>query len=34
MPKPEQLPESLRNFAYINAAPVDTGRDFHRDLDG
>jgi TIR domain len=32
MPAPEQLPESLRNFAFINAAPVDTGRDFHRDL--
>ena len=32
MPKPEQLPESLRDFAFINAAPVDTGRDFHRDL--
>jgi formylglycine-generating enzyme required for sulfatase activity len=32
MPKPEQLPESLRSFAFINAAPVDTGRDFHRDL--
>jgi hypothetical protein len=32
MPKPEQLPDSLRNFAFINAAPVDTGRDFHRDL--
>jgi formylglycine-generating enzyme required for sulfatase activity len=33
MPKPEQLPESLRSFAFINAASVDTGRDFHRDLD-
>ena len=32
MPKPEQLPQSLRDFAFINAAPVDTGRDFHRDL--
>lgn len=32
MPKPEQLPESLKDFAFINAAPVDTGRDFHRDL--
>jgi hypothetical protein len=29
MPAPSQLPESLRQFAYINAAPVDTGRDFH-----
>jgi invasion protein IalB len=33
MPKPEQLPESLRSFSYVNAAPVDTGRDFHRDVD-
>lgn len=33
MPKIEQLPESLKNFAFINAATVDTGRDFHRDLD-
>jgi TIR domain len=32
MPMPEQLPESLKNFAFINAAPVDAGRDFHRDL--
>jgi TIR domain len=28
MPQPAQLPESLKNFAFINAAPVDTGRDF------
>lgn len=33
MPKIEQLPESLKNFSFINAATVDTGRDFHRDLD-
>jgi TIR domain len=33
MPKIEQLPESLRNFAFIHAAIVDTGRDFHRDVD-
>jgi hypothetical protein len=33
MPNIEQLPESLKNFAFINAATVDTGRDFHRDLD-
>jgi TIR domain len=33
MPKVEQLPESLKDFAFINAATVDTGRDFHRDLD-
>jgi len=33
MPKTQQLPESLRDFSFINAAPVDTGRDFHRDVD-
>lgn len=33
MPKVEQLPESLKKFAFINAATVATGRDFHRDLD-
>lgn len=33
MPSPEQLPQSLKNFAFINAAPVDTGHDFHRDMD-
>jgi len=32
MPRPEQLPESLKSFAFINAARVDTGRDFHRDI--
>jgi hypothetical protein len=26
MPKPDQLPESLRNFAFINGAPVNRGR--------
>jgi uncharacterized protein YecT (DUF1311 family) len=29
MPKPTQLPETLKDFAFINAATVDTGRDFH-----
>ncbi len=29
MPKPAQLPEALKDFAFINAAPIDTGRDFH-----
>src|SRR5262245_1515202 len=28
MPGAADLPESIRDFAYINAAPVDTGRDF------
>jgi hypothetical protein len=30
MPQPAQLRESLKNFAFLNAAPVDTGRDFHQ----
>jgi len=29
MPKPAQLPGTLKDFAFINAATVDTGRDFH-----
>ena len=29
MPNAPSLPESLGRFAFINAAPVDTGRDFH-----
>lgn len=29
MPKPQELPESLNAFAYLNAAQVDPGRDFH-----
>jgi uncharacterized protein YecT (DUF1311 family) len=29
MPEPGQLPDTLKNFAFINAATVDTGRDFH-----
>jgi len=29
MPSIVQLPDSLKPFAFINAAPVDTGRDFH-----
>jgi TIR domain len=29
MPKPAQLPETLKDFAFLNAATVDTGRDFH-----
>jgi hypothetical protein len=33
MPKPEQLPETLKDFPFLNAAPVDTSRDFHRDID-
>jgi len=33
MPSAAQLPESLKRFAFINAAPVDTGRDFHQHMD-
>jgi hypothetical protein len=33
MPQPPQLPESLTNFAFLNAAPVDTGRDFHQHME-
>ena len=33
MPQRAQLPESLQNFAFLNAAPVDTGRDFHLHID-
>ena len=33
MPPPAQLPESLKNFAFLNAAPVDTGRDFHQHME-
>ena len=41
MPEPQQLPDDLKTLAFINAASVDTGRDFHphmervlRELDG
>jgi len=29
MPKPSELPSSLEDFAYRNAAQVDVGKDFH-----
>jgi hypothetical protein len=29
MPRPEQLPEDMRALCRRNAAPVDSGRDFH-----
>jgi TIR domain len=32
-PEPSDLPESLRNFAFLNAATVDAGRDFHVHMD-
>lgn len=33
MPTPAELPESLADFAFRNAATVDTGRDFHAHVD-
>ena len=33
MPDASQLPESLSEFAFRNAAPVDVGRDFHVHMD-
>jgi hypothetical protein len=33
MPSAAELPESLREFAYCNAAEVDDGRDFHQHVD-
>jgi hypothetical protein len=33
MPAAADLPESIRDFAYINAAPVDIGRDFRAHME-
>src|SRR5216684_845841 len=33
MPKPEDLPDTLQDLSYRNAAEVDSGRDFHQHLD-
>ena len=33
MPKTSDLPDSLKNLAYHNAAGVDAGRDFHQHMD-
>jgi hypothetical protein len=33
MPAAADLPESIRDFAYINAAPIDIGRDFRAHMD-
>ena len=33
MPSAQQLPEPLRDLAFINAAPVETGRDFRAHMD-
>jgi TIR domain len=29
MPSAAALPDSLKNFSFLNAAPIDVGRDFH-----
>jgi TRAP-type mannitol/chloroaromatic compound transport system substrate-binding protein len=33
MPGDEELPDNLKDFAFINAAPVDIGRDFRAHVD-
>jgi TRAP-type mannitol/chloroaromatic compound transport system substrate-binding protein len=33
MPSDEELPDNLKDFAFINAASVDTGRDFRQHVD-
>ena len=33
MPAPDELPRALERFSFLNAAPVDTGRDFHQHMD-
>jgi hypothetical protein len=33
LPRPDELPPSLQNLAYRNAATARAGRDFHRDMD-
>jgi len=33
MPRANQLPESIRNFAFLQAAKVDSGADFHPHMD-
>jgi hypothetical protein len=33
MPKPEELPESLKKFSFFNAAIVDASQDFHLHMD-
>src|SRR5215475_12817231 len=33
MPKPEELPNSVKDFAFRNAAEVNSGRDFHLHMD-
>jgi len=33
MPTPADLPKALERFSFLNAAPVDSGRDFHQHID-
>jgi hypothetical protein len=33
MPKPSELPETLRSFAYCHAASIDSGRNFDADIE-
>src|SRR5262249_3824547 len=33
MPQPSELPDSLKDFSYRNAAEVDAGRDFHQHME-
>jgi hypothetical protein len=33
MPKPEELPDSLKDFSLRNAAEIDSGRDFRQHMD-
>jgi TIR domain len=33
IPEPADLPESLKSFAFLNAATIDAGRDFHVHMD-
>ncbi len=33
MPSEAELPDSLKEFSYFNAAPVDSGRDFRSHMD-
>jgi hypothetical protein len=33
MPKPEELPELIKKFSFLNAAQVDSGRDFRQHMD-
>jgi hypothetical protein len=34
MPEPNQLPDSIREFAYRNAVQIDSGRDFDHHMNG